>query len=79
MCVSVSPLQCSFICGKEKRDVCGQYKADKEGENENHWVLCSSHTAPTERSLTAAELFHAPTPTLSFSPSLPLSLSSCHG
>lgn len=87
VCVSVfvSLLQSSFISSKEKRDMSvDNIKQTKRGKNENHWVLCSSHSAPTERSLTAAELFHVLSLCLSLSDflschSLSLSLSGCHG
>lgn len=67
MCVRVSVfvclLQSFFISSKEKREMSvDNIKQTKRGKNENHWVLCSSFCAPTERSLATAELLHAPPP-----------------
>lgn len=61
MSAFVCLLQSAFISSKERRETSvDNIKRTKRGKNENHWVLCSSLTAPTERSLTAAELLHAP-------------------
>lgn len=73
VCVCVTPSKLLYFQWRKEGHVCGQCKADKGVGGENHWVLCSSHFAPTERSLTAAELFHV----LSVAPSLPPSLWLC--